>query len=209
MERTFIQNLKEKIGKQVMLAGSVDVRRDHGKLIFIDLRDKSGIIQAVVSPKHKDAYEALKEARSEWILRVKGIVKKRPENMVNTETETGDIEIEIEEASIINKAEELPFEKDAELNLDTYLDHLPLTLRSPRGRAIFKVQAEIIAGYREALVALGFTEFQAPKLVGDDAEGGGNVFAVDYFNNRKAYLATSPQLYKQIMVGVFERVFST
>ncbi|MDP3726361.1 MAG: aspartate--tRNA(Asn) ligase [bacterium] len=209
MERIFIQNLKDKIGEKVLVAGFVDVRRDHGKLIFIDLRDKSGIIQTVVSPKHKDAYEILKEVRSEWVLHMTGIVKKRPDNMVNKDSETGDIEIEVSEVTVLNKAQELPFEKDAELNLDTYLDHLPLTLRSSRGRAIFKVQAEIIAGYREALVALGFTEFQAPKLVGDDAEGGGNVFSVDYFNDKKAYLATSPQLYKQIMVGIFERVFST
>lgn len=129
--------------------------------------------------------------------------------MINTDTEIGDIELEVQEVMVFSKAQELPFEKDAELNLDTYLDHMPLTLRSKRSRAIFKVQAEIIAAYRETLTVKGFTEFQAPKLVGDDAEGGGNVFKVEYFKDKNAYLATSPQLYKQIMVGPFERVFST
>ncbi len=209
MERTNISDLKNHIGKEVAVAGFVDTRRDHGKLIFIDLRDKNGVVQIVVSPKSEAAYEALKESRAEWVVRIVGVVKKRPDNMKNPDIETGDIEMEAREVSVLNTAHELPFEKNAELNLDTYLDYLPLTLRSKRGRAIFKVQAEIIAGYREALAERDFTEFQSPKLVGDDAEGGGNVFSVDYFNNRTAYLATSPQLYKQIMVGILERVFST
>jgi nondiscriminating aspartyl-tRNA synthetase len=106
-------------------------------------------------------------------------------------------------------AEALPFDLDGELNLDTLLDYRPLTLRRAHERAIFKVQHTIITAYRTFLVNQGFTEFQAPKLVGGDAEGGAEVFKVDYFNDQKAYLATSPQLYKQMMVGIFERVFTT
>src|SRR5690606_19195710 len=110
---------------------------------------------------------------------------------------------------ILAEAEALPYDKDAELNLDTYLDYLPLNLRTERARAIFKVQAQILHAYRTFLTEEGFTEFQAPKLVGDDAEGGANVFQVPYFYDKTAHLATSPQFYKQIMVGVFERVFCT
>jgi nondiscriminating aspartyl-tRNA synthetase len=108
---------------------------------------------------------------------------------------------------IVGKAEVLPFEREAELNLDTHLDNLPLTLRTKRSRAIFKVQAEILKAYRAFLNGEGFTEFQAPKLIGDDAEGSGAVYEVPYFYGKTAHLATSPQLYKQIMVGVFERFF--
>jgi len=109
---------------------------------------------------------------------------------------------------VLAAAEDLPFEVDAELNLDTYLDYLPYTLRSRRARAIFKVQAEIVRAYRAYLNSQGFTEFQAPKLIGDDAEGSGEVFEVPYFYGKTAHLATSPQLYKQIMVGALERVFA-
>ena len=129
--------------------------------------------------------------------------------MINADHPQGDIELAVEEIDVLGQAQELPFEKDASLNLDTYLDHLPLTLRTERAKNIFKVQAAIIEEFRETLKGKNFTEFQAPTLVGGDAEGGAAAFTVDYFYDKKAYLATSPQLYKQIMVGVFERVFST
>lgn len=103
----------------------------------------------------------------------------------------------------------MPFDFSADLNLDTYLDHLPLTIRRERARDIFKVQEAIIAEFRAALRAQDFTEFQAPALVGGDAEGGAAAFTVDYYYEQKAYLATSPQFYKQIMVGAFERAFAT
>ncbi len=109
---------------------------------------------------------------------------------------------------MLNLAEALPFDLDGELNLETLLDYRPLTLRRKKERAIFQVQHTILKAYRDFLTSEGFTEFQAPKLVGGDAEGGAEVFKVSYFNDKNAYLATSPQLYKQIMVGVFERVFS-
>ena len=114
--------------------------------------------------------------------------------------------MEITEVKILSEAE-IPFEKDAVTNLDTYLDNLPLTLRSEKAKAVFKVQAEITKAFREFLNKEGFTEFQAPKLIGEDAEGGANSFDVTYFKHI-AHLAQSPQLYKQIMVGVFERVFA-
>ena len=172
MTRILINELKNHVGKEITLAGFIDVRRDHGKLIFIDVRDRSGLVQIVVSPKNEKAYAALKEARPEWVIEIKGIVHERPKNMVNPDIETGSIEVAAQDVVVLSKAIELPFEKDTELNLDIYLDHLPLTLRREKARSIFKVQAEIIRAYREALVEKGFVEFQAPKLVGDDAEGG-------------------------------------
>ncbi|MDE1965931.1 MAG: aspartate--tRNA(Asn) ligase [Patescibacteria group bacterium] len=208
MERTLIGELGRHVGETVSISGSVDVRRDQGKMVFFDFRDRSGVVQGVVLPG-SSALQAAKECRSEYVVRVEGKVNKRPEKNAKADKQNGDIELEISAMTVLTATETLPFEPEAELNLDTYLDYLPLTLRTPRARATFKVQSRIIAAYRAFLASEGFTEFQAPKLIGDDAEGSGEVFEVPYFYDKTAHLATSPQLYKQIMVGVFERVYAT
>jgi len=208
IERTKIGELKEKVGQEVTLAGWVDIRRDHGKLIFIDLRDASGKVQMVVLPNHEEAHQTAQEIRPEWVIKVKGLVNKRPEKMIKADQQNGDIEIEVLEIEVLGPAKEMPFDPDTELNFDTYLDYLPLTLRGDRPKAIFKVQANIIRAFREFFNQEGFVEIQAPKLIGDDAEGGANSFDIEYFGHT-AHLAQSPQFYKQIMVGIFERVFAT
>lgn len=208
MSRTLIGDLRESIGQEVTVMGSVDVRRDQGKMVFFDLRDRSGSVQSVVLPNHTEALEASKEIRSEWILSVQAKVNKRPEKNINAKEVNGDIELEILAIHVLNKAEEQPFELGTEVNLDTYLDYLPFTLRAKRSRAIFALQSTLVESYRSSLRNLGFIEFQSPSLVGGDAEGGAEVFKVDYFNGRTAYLASSPQFYKQIMVGVCERAFA-
>ncbi len=207
MQRTFIKDLSDHISEDVLIKGWISVRRDQGKMIFFDFRDMTGTVQGVVLP-NSAAMEAAKETRNEYIVAVEGTVNKRPEKNVQTGKQNGDIELEVKKLEIISVAQDLPFELDAEVNLDTLLDHRPFTLRRARERAIFTVQSEIIRAYREFLSSENFKEFQAPKLVGDDAEGGGNIFKVEYFKDKDAFLATSPQLYKQIMVGVFERVFA-
>jgi nondiscriminating aspartyl-tRNA synthetase len=208
-ERTLIADLSGKVGETVTICATAEVRRDQGKMVFFDFRDRTGMVQGVVLPNHADAITAAKEVTVESTLRLEGIVNKRPEKNVQADKQNGDIELEVTAIEILGKAETLPFELTAELNLDTYLDNLPLTLRTKRATAIFKVQAEIVKAYRAFLNSEGFTEFQAPKLIGDDAEGSGAVYEVPYFYGKTAYLATSPQLYKQIMVGVLERVFCT
>ncbi len=206
INRIKISELGKHVREEVSIAGWVDVRRDHGKLIFIDLRDVSGKVQMVVLPNYAEAGKMAQGLRPEWVIRVTGAVNKRPDKMIK-EGENGDIEIEVKEIEILGEAKELPFDKDSELNFDTYLDYLPLTLRTGRAQAIFRVQAQIIKSFRDFLTSEGFTEFQAPKLIGDDAEGGANSFDVKYFEHT-AHLAQSPQLYKQIMVGIFEKVFA-
>ncbi len=208
MERTYISELKGMTGQDVKIAGWVNVRRDHGKLIFIDLRDKSGMVQMVALPNHKEAHEVAAKLRSEWVIEVTGKVNARPPKMVNINESNGSVEIEIVGVTVLSEAKELPFEKDTEVNLDTYLDYLPLTLRTQKSQAIFKIQSVIINAYRSFLTKEGFTEIQAPKLIGEDAEGGANSFNIEYFGHT-AHLAQSPQLYKQIMVGALERVFTT
>lgn len=208
MNRILIGDLSKKIGEEVLINGWVDVRRDHGKLVFFDLRDLSGKVQMVVLPNHTEAHTIAQTVKTEWTIAVTGLVNKRPEKMIKTDSLNGDIEIEVTNIAILGQAKELPFEKETAVNLDTYLDHLPLTLRSDRARAIFKVQATIINSFREFLTLENFTEIQAPKLIGDDAEGGANSFSIEYFGHI-AHLAQSPQFYKQIMVGIFEKVFTT
>ena len=199
--------MADKKGETVLVQGWVSVRRDQGKMVFFDFRDRSGAVQGVVLPK-SEALETAKNVRAEYVVSVEGKVNARPEKNINAGVQNGDIELEVQKMEILSVAE-IPFELGSEVNLDTYLDHLPFTLRSEKSKQIFKVQEAIIQGFRDGMKAQDFTEFQAPALVGGDAEGGASAFEVNYYYDKKAYLATSPQLYKQIMVGVFERAFTT
>lgn len=207
MERTLIADLAEMKGEEVLIQGWVSVRRDQGKMVFFDFRDRSGTVQGVVLPNSL-AIENAKDIRNEYVVSVKGKVNERPPKNIKEGILNGDIELEVTGIIALSKAE-LPFERDAEVNLDTYLDHLPYTLRTEKAKQIFKVQEAIIQGFRDGMRGQDFVEFQAPALVGGDAEGGASAFEVDYYYDKKAYLATSPQFYKQIMVGVYERAFTT
>lgn len=207
MERTLIAELRTHTGETVLINGSVAIARDQGKMAFFDFRDRTGVVQGVVFGK-PEVLEVAKTLKSEYVVAVTGIVNARPEKMRKEGVQNGDIELEITNIEVLSAAAPMPFDMDSELNLDTLLDNRPLTLRRNRERAIFKVQSEILVAYRALLNSEGFTEFQAPKLVGGDAEGGAEVFKVKYFKGVEASLATSPQLYKQILAGVFERVFA-
>ncbi len=186
------------------------MRRDQGKMVFFDFRDRSGSVQAVVLPSEELAIAVAKEVRGEYVISASGLINKRPEKNINPEVLNGDIEMQVQTLEIIAKAEPLPFDmSDSGYNLDlpTELDHRALTLRHPRNQAIFKIQAVIIDSFREFMKSQEFFEFQAPSIVPATAEGGAEVFKVDYFD-KQAYLSQSPQLYKQIVMTAFERVFS-
>jgi nondiscriminating aspartyl-tRNA synthetase len=209
MERTLIKDLQTKVGQPVLIQGWVSVRRDQGKMVFFDFRDRSGSVQGVTLPTSA-AIETAKEVRNEYVVSVEGKVNERPEKNRNAKVQNGDIELEITALTILAKAEPLPFDMSLDgynLDLTTELDHRALTLRHPRLQAIFKVQAVIIDSFREFLKSQDFFEFQAPAITPATAEGGAEVFQVDYFD-KKAYLTQSPQLYKQIVMTAFERVFS-
>lgn len=197
------------MGGEVSISGWISVRRDQGKMVFFDFRDRSGTVQGVVLPASA-AIETAKEIRSEYVVKVEGKVNQRPEKNRNDKVQNGDIELEVTGLTILAKAEPLPFDMSADgynLELPTELDHRALTLRHPRLQAIFKVQATIIDSFREYMKSQDFFEFQAPAIVPATAEGGAEVFKIDYFD-KKAYLSQSPQLYKQIVMTAFERVFS-
>ncbi len=204
MERTLICETPKAIGKEVRLAGWVNTKRDHGKITFVDLRDRSGIVQVVGSGGE------LSSLKPEYVVEIVGEVKKRPEHLVNPKLKTGEIEVEAKKVTVLSKAEELPFDMSKEtldLTLPVLLDNRAITLRHPTQKAILKVQEVIIDAFRKALKEKDFVEFQAPSIIPEIPEGGADVFEVKYFDH-KAFLAQSPQLYKQIMTGVFERVFS-
>lgn len=207
--RTLIRELKDHIGEEITIKGWVDVARNQGKVAFFDFRDRSGKVQGVVFGKPELLLIA-QELKQEWVVSVTGKVNKRPEKMVNAKVQNGNIELEITGIEILASAEAMPFdmsESGYNLDLTTELDHRALTLRHPRLQAIFKVQAVIIDSFREYLKSQEFFEFQAPSITPATAEGGAEVFQVNYFD-KKAYLSQSPQLYKQIVMTAFERVFS-
>lgn len=209
MTRTLIKNLKQEVGKSVTVKGWVDVRRDQGKMIFFDFRDRSGKVQGVVLPQSA-AMDVAKDVGLEYAVEVVGNVNARPEKNINAKVQNGDIELEVTRMAIIGKAESLPFDMTVDgfnLDLTTELDHRALTLRHPRNQAIFKVSTVIVDSFREFMKSQDFFEFQAPSIVPATAEGGAEVFEVQYFD-KKAYLSQSPQLYKQIVMTAFERVFS-
>lgn len=208
MSRTLISETIEKIGENVTTKGWVHVRRDHGKIIFIDLRDRSGVLQCVVTPGTKN-YEEAKKLRPEWVVSFSGKVSQRPEKLVNPNLETGKIEISVDEFEVLSGAEELPIDisqPEMKLHLETLLDNRNITIRNEKVAAIFKVYAEVLKSYSEYLRSQGFTEIKTPKILENATEGGANFFKIKYFD-REAYLAQSPQFFKQACVGAFERVF--
>jgi nondiscriminating aspartyl-tRNA synthetase len=204
-ERTLILDAAKKVGEEVVLCGWVSVVRDHGKITFLDLLDRSGVIQVVVTP------EVLPGAlRQQDVLSITGMVKERPEKLVNPNLATGKVEIEAKKIEILSKAQELPFDmnvKSLELQLPTLLDYRTLTLRHPKVKEIFKVQEAVMEGFRKASKDLSCTEIFVPTISASATEGGAEVFKVDYYG-RQAFMTQSPQLYKQMLVPTFERVFT-
>ncbi len=210
-DRVLTADAKDHVGKNITVKGWVRIRRDHGKLIFLDVRDRTGIIQIVVNPQvSEEAYKAAQELGVEYAVQITGKVNERPGKAVNKDLDSGAVELEASNIKILAKAATLPFDmggEDLNLELPTLLDHRGITLRHPKIAAIFKVQAAIIDEFRNFLKTQGFLEFQAPAIAPAVAEGGAAVFEVNYFDH-KAYLSQSPQLYKQIVMSAFERVFA-
>jgi len=207
-KRILIQESKKHVGSTVVLGGWIVTSRVHGKIAFFDLRDQSGVLQVgVFAP---DLVDSVKSLSQQDVVSVKGTVKEREERYINPDLPFGTIELEASEIKVISKADTLPFDmggRDLSLELPTLLDYRSLTLRHPKIKAIFDVQAGIARAFREAAEKLGCVEIFVPTITATPTEGGAEVFRVDYYDT-KAYLAQSPQLYKQIMVGALERVYA-
>ena len=202
MTRILIINCNSKIGEVVKIQGFVQTKRDHGKITFLDISDRSGLIQVVMAGSV--------ELHPQDVVSITGKIQKRPENLVNKNIPTGEIELKAEKLEVLSKAEELPFDmggKELDLQLPTLLDYRSLTLRYPKVKAIFTVQDAILEGFRKAAKNRGCVEIVVPTTAASSTEGGAEVFKVDYYGY-KAFLTQSPQLYKQMMVPIFERVWT-
>ena len=199
MKRTYIKDLAITKEQEVLLVGWVHKIRDLGQVVFIMLRDKSGIIQLVC------AKEQICSLRLENSIEVKGILKE------NSKALKG-IEVQVESIEIIGNVyyDKLPFEIQSYKNktsLEIQLDYRTISLRIPKTRAIFKVQNEIEEAFKTYFRRNAFEQVHTPKIINSGTEGGSEMFTVNYFGQR-AFLAQSPQFYKQMMVGAgFERVY--
>ena len=202
-KRTLLSDLPKNIGEEINVYGWVHKIRKLGGITFLVLRDKSGIAQIVVE---KEAHKLLANVSSETVIKISGNVKKEERAPHGAEILANSVEI----ISEVN--EELPVEinkKELRANLDTLLDHRPITVRNPDQKAIFKVLSQTVKSFREFLTDEGFTEIFSSKIVNAGLEtGGAEMFEIKWFEE-KAFLSQSPQMYKQIMVGAFERVFET
>lgn len=189
------------IGQAVSLRGHVQAIRRLGAITFIVLRDRTGTIQVVSNGQN----EELQNLALEQAVTICGTVAERQGNSVGIEIQLTSLSVLCEPSTGLPV--EISREKRMEsLSLPALLNYRPLTLRNERIRAIFKIEAAICTAFREYLSREHFTEIHSSKLVSTGTEGGANLFTVEYFG-QKAFLAQSPQFYKQIMVGVFERVF--
>ncbi|MDK2808697.1 MAG: nondiscriminating aspartyl-tRNA synthetase [Clostridiales bacterium] len=200
-ELTSIEEIKHHIGEEIKLHGSIyKIRRMQG-FSFVLIRMSQSIIQGVYSKEFS--------AFSEEALREESCVRIRAKVEAESRSKLG-FELKLLELSVLSKpTETLPVvinQKRMETSLETLLDHRILTLRNEKERAIFRLQDGVTRGFRAFLQKENFTEIHTPKIVYQGAEGGANIFQLDYFG-RQAYLAQSPQFYKQMMTGVFERVF--
>lgn len=205
MKRTKIAQTPELVGETVTLKGWVASKRDHGKITFIDLRDKTGFVQVV-------GYKKMGELTTESVVSVTGLVKARPENMVNADVPTGSIEIDAQEYEVLNKAGELPISIDTdgkEINEESRLKYRYLDLRRERMRKNVQLRSEYTYALRQELHAEDFTEVETPILTKSTKEGSRDFIVPSRFQPGKFYaLPQSPQQYKQLlMTAGVERYF--
>jgi nondiscriminating aspartyl-tRNA synthetase len=202
--RTYSNELIQNIGKEVTVSGWIHKIRKMGGITFIVIRDKEGLAQAIV--EKTEANKILSDISTESVVSLIGKV-------VKEDRAPGGAELHAENVVILSAVkEDIPVEinkKELNVNLDTLIDWRTITLRAPKQRAIFAIQAEIVKSFRDFLTEKSFTEINTPKIVKAGLEtGGAEMFELKYFG-KKAFLSQSPQMYKQLMVGVYERVFET
>ncbi len=201
MERVYARDLRSHVGEEIRIAGWMHNVRRLGKFAFLLLRDVSGIAQVIVDSQ--DDLKLLNQLQDESVLGIEGTV-------VAEKNAPGGFELHKPRIELLSRVEVVaPFTINKAVlnaNLDTFLDNAAFGLRHPLKQATFRLSAALMKAFRDHLSKNGFTEITSPKIVESATESGANVFKLDYFG-RNAYLAQSPQFYKQIMVGVFERVY--
>lgn len=203
--RTMIGELSKHLGQTVTVEGWVDTKRDHGKITFIDLRDRTGIIQAV-------GFQKMGELTTESVVRLTGLLKERPAKLVNADQLNGALELEVTEYTLLNRAEELPIPVEGDgldINEESRLRYRYLDLRRTRLQRIIRMRSEFIRAIRDLLFAQDFVEIETPLLTKSTKEGARDFVVPSRFQPGKFYaLPQSPQQYKQLlMTAGFERYF--
>jgi len=210
--RFLVSETAKHIGEKVKVSGWVNVRRAHGKILFIDIRDRSGILQLVFGPFNKEIYEKAQALRPEWVIEVLGQIVKRPESMINPKIETGQVEMSVESLEILSEAETLPFsieESGYEINEEIRMKYRYLDLRRERLRDNLIVRHKMLQFIRNFMEREGFVEVETPILTKSTPEGARDYIVPSRLEAGKFYaLPQSPQQYKQLlMVAGLEKYF--
>jgi aspartyl-tRNA synthetase len=213
MDRVLVSEVTDKVGEKVKVSGWVHARRDHGKLIFIDLRDRSGLLQVVFwGGGNQDLFTQAENLRIEFVVEVTGTVQKRNENQVNPDLPTGTVELAAETLEILNESETPPIEvaaETSEASEETRLKYRYIDLRRQQMQHNIRLRSDFVQKCREYLFSNGFTEIETPLLTESTPEGSRDFVVPSRLNPGNFYaLPQSPQQYKQLlMVGGFERYF--
>jgi len=196
---------KSNVGQKVVLTGWVHRRRDHGGIVFIDLRDRYGITQIKFDPiGNEQIMEEVNNLRSEWVVKIVGTVVGRPENMINLKLKTGKIEVEVAELEILNKSKTPPFELDGEkmageANENLRLQYRFIDLRRPEVQALLELKDKYIQHMRDYFHKLDFIEVQTPILANSSPEGARDFLIPSRLHAGKFYaLPQAPQQFKQL-----------
>jgi len=212
MERIYSSETIKFIGQKVKLAGWVEVRRDHGKLIFIDLRDRAGIVQLVFIPKDKELHQTADSLRSEWVIEVVGTVNQRPKGMENPNVETGSVEVLVENLVILNESKTPPFEivaAETQVGEEARLRYRYIDLRRAKMAKNLKERHRIVKFMRDFMDTRDFWEIETPFLTKGTPEGAREFAIPSRLHRGKFYvLPQSPQQFKQLlMVSGVEKYF--
>lgn len=212
MERTYIKDVSGSVGAEVVVKCWVDVRRDQGKMVFLDLRDVSGKIQAVVLPSHDEALIVAQKLRTEWVVEVRGIINKRPEKNIKVGVINGDVELEVLAIDVLNEATTPSFDISTsgyEVNEEVRLEKKYLDLRRARLQRNISMRHKVIKLIREKLDSQHFLEIETPLLTNPTPEGSRSYIVPSRIWKGSFYaLPQSPQQYKQLLMSSgFERYF--
>lgn len=213
MKRILNIETKKRVGERVKVAGWVNTVRSHGKIIFVDLRDRSGLIQIVFAPDQEpEVYELAQKLRPEWVIEVEGKIQKRPQEMINPKIETGRVELQPDTLKVLSKAKTLPFAVDGlgyEISEQIRLKYRYLDLRRQRMTSNMRTRSKMVRFIREYLFKEDFVEIETPILTKSTPEGARDFIVPSRLQPGKFYaLPQSPQQYKQLlMVAGFERYF--
>jgi aspartyl-tRNA synthetase len=212
MPRFLVKDASKHIGEKVRLCGWVNTRRAHGKILFIDLRDISGVMQVVFVPSNKEVYDLAETLRPEWVVEIIGQIVKRPENMINDKIESGQVEMSVESLKVLSESETLPLSIEGngyDIGEETRMKYRYLDLRRERLKNNLIVRHKVIKFARDFLDQEGFTEIETPILTKATPEGARDYVVPSRLNPGKFYaLPQAPQQYKQLlMVAGLEKYF--